>query len=319
MKKINLFFLFLLVASAMQAQLNFQISALVLTKNYQNVVPNHPVLVIDSASGANPSVTVHSFTTGTNGTFTDSITTGGNSGTLWFMAPDSCGFTTIVLSYSTNSPGTLATAGLVLCNNIIPTPLQCNASFIIDTVNSQPGTVYVWNTSAIAGATNSAIVSYDWDFGDGTTSNQPFPSHNYQNPGSYAICLTITASVNGLTCASVYCDSLTVDQNGNIVYKGATIGWNLVVLDPNSIGVAEIVLTQTKVYPNPVTEILIISLPESNFNTQASIYSVNGNLVKNIQLQSIQNNIDVTGLPVGMYILRLESQKSSHQLKFVKQ
>jgi|GEM_PF-3141875 PKD repeat protein len=56
-----------------------------------------------------------------------------------------------------------------------------------------------------AGSPSSSIVSWAWDFGDGTTSTQQNPSHTYNSLGSYTICLTITTS-NG--CSDTFCDSL---------------------------------------------------------------------------------------------------------------
>jgi hypothetical protein len=47
--------------------------------------------------------------------------------------------------------------------------------------------------------------SYLWDFGDGTTSTTPFPSHSYQNGGNYQVCLTITSACDQiLTCDSIF-------------------------------------------------------------------------------------------------------------------
>ena len=185
-------------------------------------------------------------------------------------------------------------------------PLQCNASFAVDTVNAPNNALKIFNTSTITGASAAANVSYAWDFGDGTTSNQPFPSHNYQTPGTYELCLAMAVSDNGVICTSSFCDSLNV------------IGGSLIILDPASIGIAESILNQTKIYPNPVTEILNISLPESTFKTNASMYNVNGKLVKFVQLENRENRVDVMDLPAGMYILRLQSQKDSHQIKFIK-
>ena len=118
----------IVVASATAGSL-YNISALVLTNNYQNTVPNYPVIVIDSSSAPNPTVMVYNYTTDANGEVHDSIFTSGVTGSLWFFAPDSCGFTRIALGYAPNSPSTLATAGLVLCNNIVVGPTGCDASF----------------------------------------------------------------------------------------------------------------------------------------------------------------------------------------------
>ena len=38
---------------------------------------------------------------------------------------------------------------------------------------------------------SSRVVSYLWDFGDGSTSNERNPTHAYATPGTYAVTLTI--------------------------------------------------------------------------------------------------------------------------------
>ena len=46
---------------------------------------------------------------------------------------------------------------------------------------------------------SSPIVSYEWDFGDGTTDNSGMGvGHSYSAPGSYTVSLTVTDQ-NGLT------------------------------------------------------------------------------------------------------------------------
>jgi PKD repeat protein len=208
------------------------------------------------------------------------------------------------------------------CDTVVvgsATPLQCNASFIIDTVNSQPGTVYAWNMSAVTGGSAATTVNFIWDFGDGTTSNQPYPTHNYQNPGSYTICLTMTAVDSSLiTCISTYCDSLTVDQNGNIIYKGALVGWNFVVLNPSSIGIDEDALASSKIYPNPARDVLNVDLPEGLGTTEVYIFNTSGTLVNKSTFMSGNNTIDVANLPSGMYILQLSSDAATKQVKFIK-
>jgi hypothetical protein len=173
--------------------------------------------------------------------------------------------------------------------------------------------------SAVAGGSPNTKVYFFWDFGDGTTSNLPFPTHNYQNPGSYTICLTLTAVDSSLiTCISTFCDSLTVDQNGNIIYKGAIVGWNFVVLNPASIGIEEDALASTKIYPNPARDILNVDLPEGLGTTEVYIFNTSGTLVNKATFMSGNNTIDVANLPSGMYILQLSSDVATKQVKFIK-
>lgn len=49
------------------------------------------------------------------------------------------------------------------------------------------------------------VVSYIWDFGDGTTSTDKNPVHNYTNNGWYYVCLTVTNSqgISNMTCKDV--------------------------------------------------------------------------------------------------------------------
>ncbi len=48
--------------------------------------------------------------------------------------------------------------------------------------------------------------SYQWDFGDGATSDQPAPTHDFSEPGTYIVCLT-TSSICG---SNQRCDTLGV-------------------------------------------------------------------------------------------------------------
>ena len=58
--------------------------------------------------------------------------------------------------------------------------------------------------------TDGTIISYSWNFGDGSTSNQPNPSHTYSNAGTYTVKLTVTDD-KGLTGIDTI--SITVNSN----------------------------------------------------------------------------------------------------------
>ena len=57
---------------------------------------------------------------------------------------------------------------------------------------------------------NQTTVHYLWKFGDGTTSNEINPTHIYQQPGSYEVCL-VAETTNG--CRSVYCKKVEIGNN----------------------------------------------------------------------------------------------------------
>jgi gliding motility-associated-like protein len=58
-------------------------------------------------------------------------------------------------------------------------PVSCQAPFDIKFTNASAG---------------PGILSYRWDFGDGTTSTEKDPSHTYQNTGTYTVTLITTSS-----------------------------------------------------------------------------------------------------------------------------
>lgn len=375
-----------------------QISALVLTNNYQNNVPNHPVTVIDSSTSGNSNVAVYNYVTDTNGTFSDVIATQGTTGTLYFIAPDSCGFATMQLNYGQNTPFIMATAGIVLCNNIVsspcsysisaqqtgsgyifgstfpsnpsntyvwnfgdgntstlpnpthnysqpgtyvyclqvnncPTvcdtlviassPASCNAFFIIDSVNSQPGNVIVWNTSTPAYTPNTTT-QYLWDFGDGSTSTQAFPSHTYNGAGTYIICLGITvpATPTMPACSSIYCDTLKVDSLGNIIQKSTGASFTLNVLDPNTISIDESDFSSSRIFPNPATEFIQIEIDvNSTGNLNIELISLNGSIVNSTsgEVKSGLNTfeIDVRDVVSGIYFIKISKDGTNHFEKVI--
>lgn len=68
------------------------------------------------------------------------------------------------------------------------TLFACSANFY--PVNAGPNTV-----SFVPFSTTSLGTTYDWDFGDGNSSNQMYPTHTYQpTPGNHTfnVCLTLT-------------------------------------------------------------------------------------------------------------------------------
>lgn len=83
----------------------------------------------------------------------------------------------------------------------------CQASFTFQlTANSL--TVQFTNTST---GSNTTHLSSSWDFGDNTTSSDISPSHTYQAPGTYRVCLVITAPTPaGIACTDTFCKSITV-------------------------------------------------------------------------------------------------------------
>lgn len=103
------------------------------------------------------------------------------------------------------------------------------------------------------------VVGYLWEFGDGTTSNLPFPNHVYASPGFYQVTLTVYTknSKTGECCSKKIswkveakkCDPcellisslsvITTNQGGQIMYEpnlphipNYLYNWNFLGLSP---------------------------------------------------------------------------------------
>ncbi len=68
--------------------------------------------------------------------------------------------------------------------------------------------------------------SYQWDFGDGKTSNDPAPNHAYRAAGDYSVSLTITDD-RGNTASVEMKDYVTVESGWSAlnVASGAWSGF----------------------------------------------------------------------------------------------
>lgn len=83
------------------------------------------------------------------------------------------------------------THGITKTNFITVNPSPV-AGFIADhTIGCIPATIRFTDRSSTAVGT---ITAWEWDFGDGTTSNQQHPQKTYTEPGFYSISLRITSS-----------------------------------------------------------------------------------------------------------------------------
>jgi len=86
-----------------------------------------------------------------------------------------------------------------------------------------------------------------------------------------------------------------------------------------SENVEAVPVSAIKVYPNPANESLNISLPSMpENNSQVEIYNTSGILVWNANLMSQNNQIDISDLPSGLYLVKVSFGNESYNNKFVK-
>lgn len=192
-------------------------------------------------------------------------------------------------------------------------PPSCNASYYVDTASSGGSNIFVYNNSTPSQNNPNYSVSYGWSFGDGDTSVLPYPSHTYASSGAYVVCLSIRVTdTNNLTCIDVFCDTIGIDSLGNVIYKNASTGFTLNVLDP-TIGVEEHALAKLTLYPNPASE--WVELQGLTQSAQWQVFSIGGEFVGTGKVSAEKPKISLPNVKDGLYILNLIDDTSQKSFK----
>lgn len=129
-----------------------------------------------------------------------------------------------------------------------------------------------------------------WDFGDGFTSTDSCPDHQYTQPGTYIVCLSFSICIGGgMSCHDDTCESITIGT------------MNIENTDGS--------LHTFYSYPNPVRNEFHIR-SDSNKELEVKIRDVSGRLV----LATMVNNddaIDAATLAGGMYFMEVTDRVST--------
>lgn len=189
----------------------------------------------------------------------------------------------------------------LLVDTIINNPTTCQAMFAV--IQIAPYQLAVVNLST------GINLNFLWDFGDGATSTQAYPSHHYNNIGTYNLCLTVTDPNPATPCTSTYCDTLSVDSLGNI-YRGTLSGFDINVISPaNLTSVQEISAAKLfSIYPNPVTSVLNVSITDEMKNAVTyKVYALDGTEVTSGTFTRNQNRLNASDWNAGAYILEVRN------------
>lgn len=199
---------------------------------------------------------------------------------------------------------------IVVDTNII-TPIFCTSYFIFTQLS--PYQLAVVNLSS---GTN---LSFMWDFGDGNTSTAAYPIHNYSTYGSFQICLTVTDPSG---CTNTYCDSLTVDSTGMIIYRSTNVGFTINVVSPtqlNTVNVEENTSLISSLYPNPSKDRIVVTSSPKSGAAIYSILSVSSQKMKEGMLSGEKSEIDISDLASGIYFLEVKNKSGEKSFaRFIK-
>jgi hypothetical protein len=76
-------------------------------------------------------------------------------------------------------------------------------------------------------------------------------------------------------------------------------------------------LEQIKVYPNPSSDYVQV-MGDMEYPAAMRIYNMTGRLIREVKLESGEQQIDISGLQEGLFIIRLSGKKDSRTVSFIK-
>ena len=229
--------------------------------------------------------------------------------------------------------------GMITLVNTAP----CTASFLvvqalaIDSLNPQdttsiqpiPNEIWVYNQSVSGNGMND----YTWDFGDGTSSTDPYPTHVYNGDGPWILCLTMTSNF----CTDTYCDSVSVDANGILngmvvtghsgsVANSATRsgGFTLNVIEALPTGIKETpTFAEMNLWPNPVGNELSVDFNSIRAGMSSlSVINTDGRTVlqeeRTVSVGKNTLKLNTTSLAPGLYMLRIGDDTQRISQRFLK-
>jgi PKD repeat protein len=193
---------------------------------------------------------------------------------------------------TTDSSG--ATCGTYCLDIDLGSAPSCGASF-----SAYDSTAYKVFVSSSSGS--SPISTYFWDFGDGSTSIMARPFHRYLVPGTYNVCLTIT-TLDG--CSDTQCNTITVlvGTDDATAFSPSITAW------PNPTSGQVWLAWELPIASDATLE--VFDLVGHRLSTVSSGFAAAGRR---------EMQWDASGLPTGVYLVRLTTQGGTSTLKLVKE
>ncbi len=134
-------------------------------------------------------------------------------------------------------------------------------------------------------AISQSGVQYAWDFGDGSTSSEQSPTHQFTRDAVFNVKLKIT-SPEGCSCEKI-------------------LGHSVANLDVSDV------LTNAgiNVYPNPTTGVINFANSGSSVLSSVTVVNALGSVVLSNTLNSLENvfTVDLTGHAAGVYLIQIKT------------
>ena len=159
----------------------------------------------------------------------------------------------------------------------------------IDSINEEEIDLGLFQFEAVVDSGNE----YLWDFGDGNTSTEEMPFHQYENSGLYDVKLTLTSP----------CGEVDFSKEIEVV---------------QTVSTQEITKADFSLSPNPNDGDFAITLPELNGKDAfIQLISIDGRVIEERPLsqQFGQEKVYFNNIPSGQYVLSVSIEKANYSFQ----
>ena len=210
--KTTLRFVCLLFCLFLQGQL---LANTVIVKGYvkdsaNNAIANKKVKIYSTDSTTGGCVMYHTVTTNPNGYYIDTLSCNGDIRKLMIIV-ENCNGTNITRDPAVGTSNIVEANFVVCVANPTPVPVTCKSAFSY----TSTATEIKFNSNGSSTTSGDSIISRTWKFGDSSaalTGNMVDPTHAYNKPGSYNVCLIIKTKKG---CESSYCQTVVFTPASN--------------------------------------------------------------------------------------------------------
>jgi|GEM_PF-141697 len=125
-------------------------------------------------------------------------------------------------------------------------------------------------------STSAGEEQFEWDFGNGQTSNEKEPMFVYFEEGTFEVCLTMTDDCGTQeVCKEIVIDNLSVSEFNK---------------NPN-----------IEVYPNPASDLVNFKSRQQLIH-EINIYDLNGKLINKSNPKQLESKVNISGFSNGVYL-----------------
>jgi hypothetical protein len=160
---------------------------------------------------------------------------------------------------------------------------------------------------------NDVLNTYDW------TNNSNFPDismyeYSADSGTTWVTCMIKPINVGPVNLAKGHVQVRIKATDTSFKSEPLLSGFAFTI---KNTGITNLQTLSINLHPNPANNVLIIE----NFSepTEATIFSIEGKRIKTVYLKNKINEIDISQLPEGIYVLKILNNKINGEERFVKQ